>query len=86
MVQTTMMMRYKLYPHLPLVLLPLVLLPLVQRLHPVLVQLLLAQSPMVFGEVASLVISRHELLLGLRSSLQLDYVRGIPITLHFWVK
>ena len=81
MVQTMMMMRYKLYPHLPLV-----LLPLVQRLHPVLVQLLLAQSPMVFGEVASLVISRHELLLGLRSSLQLDYVRGIPITLHFWVK
>ena len=78
MVQTMMMMRYKLYPHLPLVLLPLVLLPLVQ--------LLLAQSPMVFGEVASLVISRHELLLGLRSSLQLDYVRGIPITLHFWVK
>jgi hypothetical protein len=63
----------------------------VQRLHPELVLqhlvlLPLAQSPMVFGEAASLVISRRKLPLGLRLSLQLDYVRGIPITLHFWVK
>ena len=96
MVQTTTMMRYKLYPQLLVLLvqllvqllhLELVLLPLVQLLHLVHLELvLLARSPMVFREAVSLVISRRKLPLGLRSSLQLDYVRGIPITLHFWVK